>query len=122
MAQKYPKQNLVFPILGLHEGVGYDIQPPGTTASALNVRGYDSLKQRLRGGRRPGLSKWHADQINGSAAIQLMEKVVQAREPLLAATQPAALLAAYTVAASSPDFLGDGPPMFAGGGRVSARA
>ncbi|KKM14327.1 hypothetical protein LCGC14_1707250, partial [marine sediment metagenome] len=107
MARKYPKQNLVFPVLGLHEGVGYDIQPPGTTADALNVRGYDSLKQRLRGGRRPGQSKWHSAQINGSEPIQLLQKVIQAREPALSAVTPATSFADYAVAASSPDFLGD---------------
>lgn len=70
-------QNLVFPVRGLHESVGYDIQPPGTTSKATNVRGFDVLLNRLRGGRRAGLSKFFGSQINGSNAIQTMTKAVK---------------------------------------------
>lgn len=71
-------QPVVFPVRGLHEGVGYDIQPPGTSPDLLNVRGYDALKNRLRGGRRPGLSKYLTDQVNGANPIQALQKVVEA--------------------------------------------
>lgn len=76
-----PKRNdpypVVFPVRGLHEGVGYDIQPAGTTSDAVNVRGYDVLKNRLRGGRRAGLSKYFSTVINGVEEIQTMAKTVE---------------------------------------------
>lgn len=75
--QTMAPQPIAFPIKGLHEGVGYDFQPPGTTADALNVCGYDTLKNRLRGGRRAGSSKFFDDPINGSEVIQAIAKTVQ---------------------------------------------
>jgi len=78
-------QPLVFPVRGLHEGVGYDLQPPGTTSVALNVRAYDALLNRLRGGRRAGLSKFLDEQINGSAAVQAITKVTRATSGSLGA-------------------------------------
>jgi hypothetical protein len=41
-----------------------------STQSALNARGIDSGSGRARGGSRPGLTKFHASQINGSESIQ----------------------------------------------------
>ena len=78
MAKAYPRQVLPFPVKGLHKTVGFDIQPPGTTPDAINVRGYDALRSRLRGGRRSGLSKYLDEQINGSATIQAMAKAIGA--------------------------------------------
>lgn len=65
----------MFPVRGLHEGIGYDIQPPGTTADALNVSGYDCILNRLRGGSRPGVSKYASTQINGSHPVQPLLKM-----------------------------------------------
>lgn len=81
MPATLPKQNMVFPVRGLHEGVGYDIQPPGTTSDALNVRGYDAIKNRLRGGRRAGLSKFYDTAINPGYPIQYIQKVIQSVTP-----------------------------------------
>lgn len=64
-----------FPIKGLHEGVGYDIQPPGTSSDVLNVRAFDAILSRLRGGRREGSSKFFADAINGSESVQSITKL-----------------------------------------------
>lgn len=66
---------LIFPVKGIHDGVGYDLQPPGSTSDAVNVRPFDALKTRLRGGRRPGLSKYLATQVNGNNPIQAMAKL-----------------------------------------------
>lgn len=76
MPIKLDPQTLAFPVAGLHEGVGYDLQPPGTTPDALNVRAYDAIKRRLRGGRRAGLSRWYNGAINGSNPIQAMASVI----------------------------------------------
>lgn len=53
-----PKQiELAFPMKGLHETSSITGQPEGTTGLAVNVRGFDSLAQRDRGGQRPGLAR-----------------------------------------------------------------
>lgn len=49
---------IFFPIKGLHQGFMTEKQPPLTSFSMLNVRPYDPLSNRLRGGQRPGLTKW----------------------------------------------------------------
>lgn len=49
---------IFFPIRGLHKGFVTEKQPPLTSFSMLNVRPYDPLSNRLRGGQRPGLVKW----------------------------------------------------------------
>ncbi len=59
-----------FPVKGLDQNWPHGQQPVGTTSEALNVRSYDSILQRLRGGRRPGMSKYLADQINGTKPVQ----------------------------------------------------
>lgn len=52
--------DIFFPIKGLHRGFVTEKQPPLTSFSMLNVRPYDPLSNRLRGGQRPGLAKWGA--------------------------------------------------------------
>ena len=61
-----------FPVKGLDENWAYKAQPEGTTPSCLNVRPYDVLGQRLRGGQRAGLSKYFPAQPNGNHPIQMM--------------------------------------------------
>jgi len=51
---------IIFPIKGLHKGFMTEKQPGLTSFSMLNVRSYDPLSNRLRGGQRPGLAKWGA--------------------------------------------------------------
>lgn len=77
MAQVNPAP-LLFPIKGLHEGVGYDFQPPATTSDSLNVRSFDILKNRLRGGRRPALSRFVQDAFGGATPVQSLSKVTSA--------------------------------------------
>lgn len=71
-----PAQKFPFPLMGQNTVVGYDEQPPGTTSDALNVRGFDALSERLRGGRRSGLSKWLSDRVNGSNGVQAMHPAI----------------------------------------------
>jgi hypothetical protein len=47
----------------------YSSQYARTTPYALNVRGFEAATQRLRGGSRPGLSKWLPQQVVGSRFI-----------------------------------------------------
>jgi len=61
---------ITFPFNGINNNNSYETQPLGTCASAQNVRGYDAIKGRLRGGQRPGLSKLVDTEINSGATIQ----------------------------------------------------
>lgn len=68
-----------FPVKGLNKGTALRGQPKGTTPSAQNVRSFEPMGKRVRGGRRPGLSKFYALQPTGAAnPIQLMTEVVRA--------------------------------------------
>lgn len=58
---------ITFPIKGLHKGFQTERQPGLTSFSMSNVRPYDTLSNRLRGGQRPGLAKWGAGTQVGSA-------------------------------------------------------
>ena len=66
-----------FPVKGYDENWAYKAQPEGTTPDCLNVRPYDVIAQRLRGGSRPGLSKYVAGAINGANPIQRMGLVMR---------------------------------------------
>ena len=74
---KTVQKPMLFPSGGLVEGYAFAMQPPGTTPSCLNVIGYDPKTDRLRGGSRSGSSKYCPDQINGDAAVQNINHVVQ---------------------------------------------
>ena len=59
--------NIPFPIKGIHKGGPTGNQPVGTSPDLNNVRLFDVLDDRARGGQRPGLDKWGAgDQIGGA--------------------------------------------------------
>jgi hypothetical protein len=52
-----------FPSDGLDKGGVVAEQPANTSPYMLNVRPYDVLGNRLRGGQRPGLDKLYAQQL-----------------------------------------------------------
>jgi len=58
----------VFPIGGLNEGFPASTQPQMTSGDLSNVRPYDTLGNRLRGGQRPGLNKWGAGTQVGNSS------------------------------------------------------
>lgn len=49
---------LPFPYKGKNENWSASRQPPLTSPDLNNVRVYDVLGNRARGGQRPGLKKW----------------------------------------------------------------
>lgn len=55
---------LLFPIKGKHVGFPTGKQPQNTSPDLNNVRPYDTLDNRIRGGQRPGLSQKYTDQIS----------------------------------------------------------
>lgn len=78
-----PRIPFVFPNSGLDENTNYPNQPPDTSADLNNVRVYDAIKKRQRGGRRSGLSKWFFDPINGTNRIQALTKAVESTAAVL---------------------------------------
>lgn len=60
-----------FPVKGIHSASGFGDTPFGYTPDCLNVMAYDILKNRLRGGRRPGLSKYCPTQLSTSPVQNL---------------------------------------------------
>jgi hypothetical protein len=72
---------LPFPVKGLHEAAAFRNQPEATTSDALNVRPFDAIEGRLRGGQRNGVSKYIADPINGANEIQSISQLTTAFDP-----------------------------------------
>ena len=74
--------NLPWPVGGFVENKALSFQTAEnetgspTTTDALNVRNFDTLDGRLRGGQRAGLSKYIASAVNGSNPIQAISKSV----------------------------------------------
>jgi len=63
-----------FPFSGLDKGRTTSDQPTLTSPDLNNVRIYDVLDNRARGGQRPGLKKLYSQQIGGSnqAIVELL--------------------------------------------------
>lgn len=55
-----------FPIFGINKGEAVSKQPNLTSGHMNNVRPYDVLETRRRGGQRPGLDKMYSQQIGES--------------------------------------------------------
>jgi len=64
--------SLVYPAKGINTSTAFGQQPEGSCPDGVNVRAYDAL-DRLRGGSRPGFSKYISTRVNGSAAIQCLD-------------------------------------------------
>lgn len=72
---------ITFPLGGINEDAAYASEPGRVAVRAdhvLNLRPHDSLERRKRGGQRTGISKYFADQVNGSNAIQNINATVEA--------------------------------------------
>lgn len=64
-----------FPFLGLNKATDVSRRPALTSGYMNNVRPFDVLEGRARGGQRPGLDKWSDTQI-GSAEQPIVAMVV----------------------------------------------
>lgn len=60
---------MTFPHKGYHKGSATIQQPPGTSPHLNNVRSYDPLDDRARGGQRPASRKWSSTQVGGANPI-----------------------------------------------------
>lgn len=74
MAKKHPIK-FPFPVGGLDEAQAYTSQPPYTSPDLQNVRAFDTVEERWRGGQRPGLSKGWEQQLGGGEPIYYMGQV-----------------------------------------------
>lgn len=64
---------LVFPHRGYHEGSATTQQPAGTSPHLLNVRSFDPLDGKARGGKRPAERKWSDTQVSKALASPVVE-------------------------------------------------
>jgi hypothetical protein len=76
MAKQPEPVDIHFPVGGVVKRYGYQSQPPYTTPDALNVRPYDTIEGRERGGSRPGLVKAFVGQLGTGSPVQLLTSVV----------------------------------------------
>jgi hypothetical protein len=73
--------DMPFPLSGLDLSVEYERQTPGSTPIGLNVRGFEPLTMRQRGGSRPGLSQYIPEQVGDvKSVIQHLNFVVDPTE------------------------------------------
>lgn len=66
----------LFPLRGLDLSTEVAEQREGTTRTGINVRTQEPQTLRNRGGARPGMVKYIADQVNGDNKIQLLDIIV----------------------------------------------
>jgi len=63
---------ILFPIKGIHRGGVTSLLPPLTCSHMNNMRPYDTLDKRARGGQRPGLVKWGDGDLIGGAELPVV--------------------------------------------------
>ncbi len=73
--------DIPFPFSGINEVAANRRQPESTTPDALNVRPFDAIAGRRRGGQRNGIGKYITSAVNGTNAIQAINAVVTALDP-----------------------------------------
>ena len=68
--------DMPFPLSGVSAAGEFDRQPDGTARHGVNVRAFDPIAFRGRGGSRPGLTKFVPAQPNGANLIQHLNVIV----------------------------------------------
>lgn len=74
-----------FPTSGVDTTCEYGRQPPGTAADASNVRTFEAVTRRNRGGSRPGLSRYIDATVVGDFPVQHLTLLVDPTVDALAA-------------------------------------
>ncbi len=115
--------DLIFPTRGVDLYTGFGAQPPGTTRQGTNVRLYEAITERGRGGSRPGLIKYIADQIpsfpTGSDLVQHLNFVVISVTDSLLSAEPPPVLDPVTGLPPISDPSSVGPPSSWGTGVIN---
>lgn len=77
MPEKETEVGVIFPIAGLNTTCEFSRQPPDTTPAGVNVRTYETITDRARGGSRPGLTQFIPQLVNGvTNPIQMLNILV----------------------------------------------
>lgn len=71
---------LVFPLQGINLATEFELQPGGTTPIGVNVRGYEAMTLRMRGGSRAGLVQYIPATVNGVALVQHLNILIDPTE------------------------------------------
>ena len=69
------KINLLFPSRGLDRRSSYENQPPYSTPDCQNVRPFDTIEDRERGGSRPGLLKAYKEELGSGNKVNMLSTV-----------------------------------------------
>ena len=71
-------QPLAFPAKGINSSDAFADQAPGTTIEGINVRAFETLAERGRGGSRPGLMKFVPEKLPQTTPISAAPNCVAA--------------------------------------------
>lgn len=74
---------VMFPVAGVDRSTEFGRQPVDTAAEGQNVRAFETIDERARGGSRPGLSKFINELVSGANVIQHLNVVVDPQAPVL---------------------------------------
>jgi len=64
--------SLDFPLRGLNKALSHRAQPPQTSPDLLNVRWFEAIEGRARGGQRPGLTRTYPQRLGSGNPIRLI--------------------------------------------------
>jgi hypothetical protein len=69
-----PQKKLRFPMFGLNNNFAASTRPDLTSSDMRNVRPFDVLEERARGGQRPGMRKAYNQNIgNGTPVVKMTQ-------------------------------------------------
>jgi hypothetical protein len=69
-----PQQKFRFPVLGINVNFAASTRPDYTSSDMNNVRPFDVLEERARGGQRPGQRKVYNQNIgNGTPVVKMTQ-------------------------------------------------
>jgi hypothetical protein len=69
-----PQIKFRFPLLGVNKNFAASTRPDYTSSDMNNVRPFDVLEERARGGQRPGMRKVYNQDIgNGTPVVKIAQ-------------------------------------------------
>ena len=83
MAEQEQDVGVIFPLAGLETSCEFSRQPNDTAAAGTNVRTYEVVSDRGRGGSRCGLSRYANQRVNGVSPVQHVNILVDPQQPSL---------------------------------------
>jgi len=72
---KFREKRLLFPARGLDKQMSFQNQPPYTSPNLQNVRPFDTIEGKGRGGSRPGIRKGYRTELGSGAKVNLISSV-----------------------------------------------